>query len=259
MERNSQSARLGLAAALFAGLVLTTQVAAQTQTENVVSEVRTQVFFNVSDAVVQSLLPAGFVTNPVAAGAAQGADFTITFIERKFATDPAGAPLGDGTNLMATFTTPARHEASGRNVTLIVGGYVRSGAPGAYGNYGAATATLERTERTADPPNTEMTEAWSFQGQDGGSLHLQLRFTRGVPTPANFDVFTYSAANPEFYRNYKGEQGVVNVRSIPGGIDRVSDFDLDADGGFLASVFDGDEAVVAVNSLVWYRRQTFVP
>jgi hypothetical protein len=67
-----------------------------------------------------------------------------------------------------------------------------------------------------------------------------------------------AAADPSIVRVYQEDQVMNVVRSVPMGIDRVSEIGLEVTGE-LRDVFDGDERVVGVVIQRPYLRQVFVP
>jgi hypothetical protein len=225
----------------------------------VISEARTYLYFDVDDNAVTEFLPEGWIASPVASGAAQGADFIVILIDRKFATDAAGAARNP--NLMLVFAVPGRNEQEQASGSVIVGGYSADPAsvPGAYGNYQPATATLERVERAAPPAPLQAEETWSFEGDDGGRLNLAISYDRGTPTLGEFDSRVYSGTLPGFYRMYRGDQGVATIRSRPANVDTVDNLEFSVEGGIFGRIFDGSEEMIAINSFVWYKRQTFLP
>lgn len=91
-------------------------------------------------------------------------------------------------------------------------------------------------------------------------MSLRLAFTRGVPAMSAFDLRVFSAAEPSFYRMYRGDQVVDTVRSVNTGVNRVSSVALKASGsGKLVAAINGSEKIIAINAMPLYRRLTFLP
>ena len=82
---------------------------------------------------------------------------------------------------------------------------------------------------------------------------------RGTPALLAFDQKTYSGADPTFYHIYRGDRGVDTVRSAAGGIDQTTRLELAASGPLLGRLLDGSQELVAVTSVPWYHRDTFLP
>ena len=237
-------------------LMATTPLArAETHTENVVAEQRTYVFLQVAQQAAQAFIPQGWSLNPAAMGPTKDANLVLVWIDRKLGLTPDGKPLQSGTNRLLVVLAPVK-SPTGDAVNMVVGGYSTdpAGAPGAYKLYGAGPVTVDRIEKN----NVE--ETWAAKGPDGTSVNLHVVFTRGVPTASNFDLRIFSAAEPSFYRIYRGEQVVDTVRSVNTGVNRVSAVELKVTGtGKLATAVNGTEKIIAINAMPLYRRNTYLP
>ena len=245
---------------LMLGAALATTVAttalAETQTENVVAEARTYVYLTAPDEIVQSVLPEGWESTPTESGPATGANVIMLLVDRRLALDPAGAPLGSGTNQLAVFAVPARGTGDDAGL-VIVGGYAAAGAPAAYGNYEPASVTLARSSNTEDLVTTSE-EEWTVTAEDGDTISLSLSYEEATPTLSSFDQTVFSGTTPDFYRMYRGDQVVDVLQSTAEDIDRVDQFDLTASGGIAGTLIE-DADVVAVSRFAHYTRSTFVP
>lgn len=230
----------------------------QTQTEKVVAEVRTYLYFDAADEAAASRLPEGWASAPIAQGPAAGADAILVLIDRLLATDVEDQPLGQGTNQLAVVVLPSTNAAGEPNL-VIAGGYSADAAstPGFYGNYEPATVEIERTSHTADLARTSE-ERWSVRSQDGDALTVSLAYAEATPAASSFDQTAVSAADPSKTRHYQGTQVVDVLRSVPAGVDRVSSFELTAEGGPVADLMTADN-VVAISRFAHYGRNTFVP
>ena len=250
-----------VAGVIFACAATVSIAGAETQTENVVAEQRTYVFLQVAPNAAQAFLPQGWTPNPAAMGATKDANLALVWIDRKLALTPDGKSLQSGTNRLLVVLLPARNTRTGEAANMVVAGYSMdpAGAPGAYKAYGAGTVTVDRVEKS-DGPGSTVEETWAAKGPDGNSISLHVIFTRAVPTRSAFDLKIYSAAEPSFYRIYRGEQVIDTVRSVSTGIDRVRTVELNATGsGKLLNALNGSEKIVAINAMPFYRRLTFLP
>ncbi len=143
---------------------------AETQTE-IVNETRTYLFFKLSDSAVARSLPAGWTPNIAPGGPFKGANFILVLIDRKLVTDPKGTVLpGGGLSQLAVLVIPGKN-ASGNSGAVVVGGFSGdpAGAPGAYGAYVRAAATLSKNLQIGAEPLHE--EKWSFMTTDGDKLN----------------------------------------------------------------------------------------
>jgi hypothetical protein len=235
---------------------------AETQTENIVAEMRTYLYLQLAPNAVQSFLPSGWTFSPVANGPAKDANFVVLFLDRKLGLTPDGKPLQAGTNRLLVLIVPSKNGKTGEVANMIVGGYSTDplGSPGAYKVYGPGTVSVERAEHGTGGLDAKVDETWVAKGQDGNELDLRLSFVRGVPALSSFDVHNFSAADPAFYRIYRGEQVVDVLRSVNTGVNRVQAIELKASGsGKLAKAINGSEKIIAITALPFYKRLTFLP
>ena len=143
---------------------------------------------------------------------------------------------------------------------MIVGGLAASDvAPGAYGVYTAAKTSIDRKVRTEEDGKSRIEESWSFTGEPGAAIEVQVRYERGTVSKVKGDSHVVSGAKPEFFRIYRVEQGVDVARSTATGSDRVSQIAVKISGQQFGSVFDGSEKLISVISLPTYSRQLFLP
>lgn len=226
---------------------------AEKQTETIISEQRTSISLRVTTEAVQSLLPAGWT--------AASPNISLAFMDRKLALGPDGKPLFSGVNRVLVMSASAKNAQTGETRGLIVGGYSAdpAGVPGAYNVYKAGSIDLARTERIEGMSSNTVTEQWTVKAADGGTLNVDLTFTRGVPTFAPFELKIHSGADPSFYRIYRGEQATDVLRSANGGADRVQSITVKASGGMLGKVIGDKAQVVSVSNSPFYARRTFLP
>jgi hypothetical protein len=247
---------------IFAGLIVggvvgAAPAAADTRTETIVSEQRTQLSLRIAPDVAQALLPADWT---LSAGPA-APNLSITFMDRKLALGPDGKPLQSGTNRLLVMSVGAKNLQTGETRAMIVGGYSAdpAGVPGAYGVYSAGSLDVVRTERIKGMQADTVEERWMVKGADGGVLDVTVSFKRGVPTLVPFELKIYSAADPTFYRMYRGRQASDVLRNPSAGVDRVQAVEIQASGGKLGKIFGGDVQVLGVSNAPFYTRETFLP
>src|ERR1700756_2364967 len=100
------------------------------------SEARFQLDLHVPDAVLANFLPAGWMPNIAAQGAAKDANLRAVFIDRVTINGPDGKPVGKGSNRLVYLVAPVK-DASGANAQLVIGGLTEDpvDAPGPFGVY----------------------------------------------------------------------------------------------------------------------------
>jgi hypothetical protein len=219
---------------------------------------RTILAFQLPDALVQKLLPAGFELNSPTTGPSKGYNLGITLIDFLMIQDPEGKPLPP--RPAVALNIPAKKTALGEAVGVVFGGFMAQAAvPGPYSVFGAAKITVDRRSDTDADGKSIIDETWVVKADDGSALEIELQFARGEPTRSKGEVKPYSAAKPEFYRIYRFEQAVDVARSTTIGINRVSKFSFKASGPKLAPVFDGSERLVSITSIPSYSRSIYLP
>ena len=248
---------------MFVALLMLAAVPAVAQDKEKLSAidltVRTALTFKVADsALLQKLLPAGFELNSPTAGPSKGSNLNLTLIDYLMVQDPEGKPLPPRSTI--AMSVPAKKPATGEAVTVVFGGFIpQAGVPGPYFVFGPAKVNIDRRSHTDAEGKSTIEESWQAILDDGGTLEVQLQFTRGELTRSKAAPKIHSAAKPEFYRIYQFEQAADVVRSMPNGIDRVSKLSIKATGPRLAPLFDGSEQLISITSIPFYSRSIYVP
>jgi hypothetical protein len=227
------------------------------------AEARFQLDLHVPDAALAAFLPAGWMPNIAAQGAAKDANLRAVFIDRMTINGPDGKPVGKGSNSLVYLAAPVK-DPSGANVQLIIGGLTADAAdaPGPFGNYlPASTYSVERsTTRGMTGPVVD-SQDWVFAAASGERLELRIKFERGAANKGNAtDVKFYSAKSPTFYQISRQEQVLdilKNVTTNPP--DRVKDFSFKASGGSYSKLFDGSQKVLSWDNIVWLNRTVLIP
>jgi len=252
-----------LAAAFLAALVIPAN--GQTLVENSM-ESRFQLDLHVPDAVLAGFLPAGWMPNIAAQGAAKDANLRAIFIDRVTINGQDGRPAGKGSNRLAYLVAPVKDPA-GNNVQLVIGGLTEdpADAPGPFGNYLLATThTMQRSTSGGAPGSTGPiidSQDWVFVAASGERLELHIKYERGSANRTNpTETKFYSAKNPGFYQISKQEQVLDilrNVTTTPP--DRVKEFSFKAGGGSYSKLFDGTEKVLSWDNVLWLNRSVSLP
>jgi len=90
---------------------------------------------------------------------------------------------------------------------------IPSYAPGPYGVFSLASATVDRHVHTDPGGRSNIEEAWEFKADGGDLVQLELQYDRGALTRSKVETRPHSAVKPEFYRIYRIEQAADIVRS----------------------------------------------
>jgi hypothetical protein len=241
---------------LAAALVIAGPALAEEKFVSTNIDVRTLIDFKVSDAALQKMLPDGWEIEP-RSGASAASNLRVTLVDPQLVVNAEQKPL-DPVRVISLGVAIKKKGADVRG-NMVIAGYVSSAkaAPGAYGLYGAARAKVERRVRSDEAGTSTADEIWSFAGEDGGSVQIELQYVRSTPKDGKVEVNTYSAAKPEFYRIYRYDQIADVVRGE--GLDRLPKFSFKVTGGKIGALLDGSEQLVSVTSVPLYVRQVYLP
>jgi hypothetical protein len=251
---------LRLGALLATSAILAPSAIAQTLIENS-AEVRMQLDFQVTDAIIKKVLPAGWETDVATSGGAKDCNLRMIFIDRVDITGPDDAARG--TNQVVILEVPVKNPASGIAGRMIIDGLTSDpkDVPGQLGVYRAAAShRMERTSRavTGQPP--QIVEDWSFQGPNGELIEMHLQYERGVARKGGGEIKMISGANPGLYQIAKISQGLDAMRNVTvPARDLISEFRYKATGGILGTLFDGKERVISIDSIQWHNRALYRP
>lgn len=222
-----------------------------------VNDVSVRTFFSLKTerSAIQELLPNSWELTELDAGPAKGSNLSIALIDPVIIQDAQGASIAP--QPVFVIATLARRSGSSAPVLMVIGGFAIS-APGAYEVYQSAKLTVDRCSQTDAAGQTTLKESWKAETDQKEVFELQAEFVRGSLTRTNFDTKIYSAAKPDFFRIYRGEQLTDVVRSDPLGVDRLQKFSIQAKGPKLAGLFDGAR-LIGLNSIPMYRRALYLP
>jgi hypothetical protein len=221
-------------------------------------ELRTILSFKVPDAAAQKLLPEGWQVSPPPTGPSKDANLNVVLVDVLTVQNPDGTP-GE-TYRVAAVTVPAKKKGTEATVPMVVTGLsTPPNAPGAYGNFTLASATVDRHIHTDPAGKSNVEESWEFKSDGGDTIQLQLQFVRGVATRSKAEAMPHSGIKPDFYRIYRIEQAADVVRSTASGTDRAQKYAFKATGAKLSPLFDGSEQLVSITSLPFYTRQVSLP
>ncbi len=223
------------------------------------AETRMQLDFVVADAALKKYLPAGWETDVATSGGAKDCNLRMIFVDRSDITAPDGAPKG--TSQLVYLEVPVKKgELAGR---MVMGGLTADAkdAPGPFGVYRAATShRMERSTIAAAGQPVRTAEDWEFAGPNGERMELHLKYERRVARRGSGELKLFSAADPGFHQIVKLAQGLDPMRNatVPSR-DTVNEFRYVGTGGMLATLFDGSERVVSIDSIHWNDRAIYLP
>jgi hypothetical protein len=224
-------------------------------------DTRVVLAFRVGQASLQGRLPAPWQVDPVTTGPSKDANLTIAFIDQLLNQDGEGKVVAGGTTRIVAVGIPARNSHTGEGAPFLLRAFDANphGVPGPYKGAVGATIRREASLRGADLERVTGTELWEMQESGGGVIELRLEYQRGVPSRTKPEARPHSLVDPTFFRIYRIDQGTDVVKSLPGGIDRVRNYQLRVTVPELRPLFDGTEQLVSIAVLPWYVRQVFLP
>jgi hypothetical protein len=222
-------------------------------------EARFQLDLHVPDAVLISMLPAGFTPNVATQGPAKDCNLRAIFVDRMTINGPDGKPVGRGSSRMVYLAAPVK-DPSGANAQVMVGGLVDdpADAPGPFGVYLAATTThtMQRATSSSGTGPAIDSQDWVFHAPTGEHLELHIKYEHGIANKGNpSEGKFYSAKNPATVQTWRQEQ-VLDILRNPttNPPDKVKEFSFKSSGGSFAKLFDGTEKPVSWDNIIWLNR-----
>jgi hypothetical protein len=225
------------------------------------AETRMQLDFVVAEAALKTFLPAGWETDVATSGGAKDCNLRMIFVDRSDITGPDGAPKG--ASQLVYLEVPVKKTGGNLAGRMVMGGLTADAkdAPGPFGVYKAAAShRMERSTTGAAGQPVQTTENWEFVGPNGERMELHLKYERRTARRGTGEVKQISAADPGYYQIVKLAQGLDAMRNatVPSR-DTVSEFQYKGSGGMLATLFDGHERVVSIDSIHWNDRAIYLP
>jgi len=251
---------LKLIAALLLALDMPLALAETPVESNV--DTRLSIAFSVPDPQLQSWLPEPWKPSSLSGGAAKGANLLLVLIQKLLVQSPDGQPLAvGGTERTVALVVPARRPDANELRFFVIRTYTNDprGLPGPYKN--AAVVTLRRhlELREGVEPRSAATDTWEMKDSTGAAMYLRVAYQKPVPTRARFEMKPYSAVEPDFYRIYRGEQGIELLKSVPDGVDRLLSFEFRPGLRELEKLVGSNPQVVSITAYPWFLRQVFLP
>lgn len=218
-------------------------------------DVRTILNFKVAPELLHHTLPQGWEFDLPEDGPSVGANLRVTFVDQLHASVPGGGAQEPIRYVL--FSIPMRKPGPSANATLLFAG-LSTGGKGPYEVNAKATAFVER-KIVANVGGARYESAtWKFQSDDGISVLLDIEHLPGTTVREQAQALTYSAVKSGFHRIYRYDQ-CTDVITDPQRSARLKKIDFRASGGVLSSLFDGNEQLISVTSVLWFARQVFLP
>ena len=225
------------------------------------AETRMQLDFVVSDAALKTFLPPGWETDVATSGGAKDCNLRMIFVDRSDITAADGTPKG--TSQLVYLEVPVKKSGGDLAGRMVMGGLTADpkDAPGPFGVYQAAMShRMERSTTGLSGQPIQTSEDWEFVGPGGERMELHLKYERRVARRGTGEIKLFSGADPSVYQIVKLAQGLDPMRNatVPSR-DTVSAFQYKGTGGILATLFDGHERVVSIDSIHWNDRAIYLP
>ncbi|WP_285409855.1 hypothetical protein [Variovorax sp. efr-133-TYG-130] len=218
-------------------------------------DVRTILSFYVAPKLLHDMLPPGWELDSPAPGPLGDANLRVTFVDQLQASVP-GASAQEPIRYVL-FSIPMRKADPATKATLLFTG-LSTGGKGPYEVNAKATALVERKSVSSIGGTRTESATWKFRSDDGISASLDIEYLPGAVQREQAEARTYSAAKSGFHRIYRYDQ-CIDVISGPQRSARLKEIDFRAAGGVLSSLFDGNEQLISVASVLWFARQVFLP
>jgi hypothetical protein len=252
--------RMLMLVALSAPCALVRTAAAQSPLESS-AEVRLQLDFQVADAAIKKVLPAGWETDVATSGGAKDCNLRMIFVDRVDIDGPDDA--AKATSQLVYLEVPVKNPGSGLAGRMVIDGLVANpaDAPGPFKVYKAAASyRMDRatSAKSGQPP--EIVEDWDFTAANGAHMGLHLKYQRGVARKAGGELKLFSGAEPSYFQLIKNAQGLDPMRNVTvPAPDLVKEFGYTASGGELGALFDGKERVISIDTIQWNNRSISLP
>jgi hypothetical protein len=247
--------------ALSASCAVVVQPAnAETLIENS-AEVRLQLDFQVADAAVKKILPAGWDADVATSGGAKDCNLRMIFVDRVAITGPDGT--AKGTSQLVYLEVPVKNAGNGLVGRMVIDGLTANpkDASGPFKVYQAATNyRMDRTNAAKSGQPAQVAEDWDFTGANGEHMGLHLKYERGVARKGGGELKLFSGADPNFFQIVNISQGLDPMRNVTvPARDLITEFGYTATGGPLGALFDGKERVISIDAIQWHNRSISLP
>ncbi|MEL6235460.1 MAG: hypothetical protein AAFR46_13740 [Pseudomonadota bacterium] len=251
------AAMMRRAAPAVLGVAMAASVQAETF-DSTIADSRMLAAFKVSETALQDWLPETHRPAPYAAGAFEGANLVMMFIDRMLHQDAVGDPKNGGSYRMMALILPAIDDGTGEKATFIARVYSPGDGAGPYRTAVKATVSHALSLDGSGIEPLSGRHRWRI-AQGGGVIDISVAFTAAVPGRKTGESLLSSPQDPSVARIYRYDQLTDVVLSIPKNIDRTSELSVTVTIPELADMFDGSEVLIGLADRPFYTRQTFKP
>jgi hypothetical protein len=245
---------------IFSGILIT-QAGAETLIGSNVDN-RIIVALQVGQAELQSWLPAPWQVSPIPKGPLKGANLYLMFVDRLLDQDAQGKPARGGTCRAVPLAAPAKHAQTGKPALFVIRVFAPHEDINLYNPYKNTVRAAISRECTVKGANLEpgtVSDVWELRDSAGGIIKFQIEYQRAIPRRAKQELRPRSSVDPDFFRIYRVDQGMDLIKSVPAGIDRVQNYQLNVTVSELRKMFDGSEKVVGILANPFFIRKLSLP
>jgi hypothetical protein len=260
MKKISIASMLSFILLIFSGILIT-QAGAETLIGSNVDN-RIIVALQVGQAELQSWLPAPWQVSPIPKGPLKGANLYLMFVDRLLDQDAQGKPARGGTCRAVPLAVPAKHAQTGKPAIFVIRVFAPHEDINLYNPYKNTVRAAISRECTVKGANLEpgtVSDVWELRDSAGGIIKFQINYQRAIPRRAKQELRPRSSVDPDFFRIYRVDQGMDLIKSVPAGIDRVQNYQLNVTVSELRKMFDGSEKVVGILANPFFIRKLSLP
>ena len=228
------------ACVVFAWPLLASGNAASDELLRHAEETRRVISWSVSEEELNRLMPEGWRSQREVNGPHDGANFFLVLAHR-YIGQPAGGEADADDIQAAIWTGPAASD--GEAGYMVLGGMITPrAAPGDYGVYMPATILVSRTTEQA-----LTVEEWEIRGENGDDIRVRLAYDDEDPHQSYEETRTFSRLDPDIERFYEYDEDELILYSRAGGIEGVSELQVDASGGPLDQLLRGAQLTAVIS------------
>ncbi|WP_305969426.1 MULTISPECIES: hypothetical protein [unclassified Mameliella] len=251
-------ARLGRVICVFLFTLNATAATAETPIGSVV-ESRVLVGLTVAPDKMNAAMPEGWASVPFPAGPFKGANAMVSFLDGHLVLDAGGNPATPTQRTTAALLGLGKPPQSKDVRLFILKVYTDDPEANRYGSTHTASVTRSRTLSGSSDGARRLTERWTVAPEDGGEISLDLSYTLGTPRWGTGSSKGFSAEDTDFHVTQTYEQMADVAMSVAMGKPLDGEITLDATAAGLAALFDGQQEIVAVVNIPYYRRALSIP
>jgi hypothetical protein len=238
-----------------------TKGSAETLVESNV-ESRLVLAFQVQESELQNWVPAPWQVNPVPVGPSKGANLSVLFVQNLLSQTAEGKPsLSSGVARYVVLTVPAKNAQTGEESVFVTRVYMTDDVkiPGPYKNALKADVRREFTLKGENMAPGIGTDEWEMKEAGGGSIEVRLAYNRSVLDRAKWERKVRSSIDPNFYQIYRVDQCSELIKSVPGGVDRLQNYEFHSTVPELSKLLGANAKLVSIMAIPSYILQVSLP